>query len=733
MGSDEKKNREAPNADSLLRRLRSNIGKESENSESHTQNDENILKKKDKNEISADEPSSEDEKKITLEEFYGYSPIVRDRGSNVDHRGHFTKNRPVRKINVDENESADDVSVDDETEFNLMSIFGMEKEEPQSGDDNSEKSDEKNEIPYNDEAYGDEKEKNALRRDVKTEFTDESQTEKIFAAYKKKYLKSALNIACCLLFVLFTALIEYQSFLPFELPAFFNTSYYPKVSVLLELQIIVLIIALMPKNYADGLRQILHGSADENTIFAVTTTLTAVYLVCMTSVSGESDVNLLAFPAVLSAFLASISNFVSLKREINSFCIVSSKKEKLALYRKTRKEAENEIYEMSRYLPENNKFIAVAKSERVSDFYKNMNTVSAITDGIKFLIAAGILISLAFGIYLFVKRHNPSYSLLSAYAVLMTALPFSSYFLYSYPLYCLSRHARKRKSAVIGSQPLEQFSAPATVTFCDDDVFTENGIKLVSVKTYGKMPMDKLLRIAAAVLCPTGGSLGKVLESITESCDITDDMEYLNVYDDGIDAAVDGDRVLLGSYHFIVRNHLTIPYDEETDDDTDVFMYMSVGNEVVAKLRLAYTANPEFKKIMKNLFSSGLSVAVKTFDPNVDLSLLCRTLELDEKNPIKIIHTHDPLEVYEVKKTVNSTLVSVGGMKQLMETLHRCSRTRHVISICSVLAVISEIVAAVVMAVAMTMTDITQISSLYIMLYQLFWILPPLAISKFMS
>lgn len=162
-------------------------------------------------------------------------------------------------------------------------------------------------------------------------------------------------------------------------------------------------------------------------------------------------------------------------------------------------------------------------------------------------------------------------------------------------------------------------------------------------------------------------------------------------------------------------------------------MFMSIGSEVVAKFRLAYTPSPDFKGILDKLAAAGMTVAIKTFDPNVDLSLLCRTLGIDEKQPIKVIHTHDPLEVYEVKETISSPLVSVGSLKSLTETLHRTEKTRRTINTCSVIAGMSTFIAAIVMGVTLAMTDISTIPAYYISLYHLFWMLPSLAVARIFS
>lgn len=726
--NDAPKNGRGSSADALLRRIRSNIGSSADT-------------KKGSDEQSSDEPDinsrvAKDQKiSLSLEEMYDYDPVVREVGSNIDHRGRSASNRPTKKRSFDK-KSTENGDISDfgdrfatDTEIDLMSIFGMEKKEADTDRAESDLTETSADDPYADEA--------AFRSFSSAkrveEYTSPTQNKKLFSSYRKRYIRSIFSMLVCGLLFCFCCLLEFAPALGIDLPSFFDHRYYPGVTALLELQTMVLFVAMMPKKFLHGLSSLFVGKGSADSLFSLTVTASAIYAICISGASGGDDVAFFGSVAALSAVFASISEHLDTMRELYSFGIVASSKEKLVLYRKSRREAASEIEHMSRYLPEDNKYLAVTKSKRISDFYANFNALSPSTSGGRFMIMSGLLVALAFGIFILVKGGGANRALASAYTVLMTALPFSLYFVYAYPLCRLSRRARKHGSAIIGSSALDRYTAPATVTFGDDDIFPEGSVRIASFKNYGSTSLDKVLHHAAAVLCPTGGSLGKLLESIADSFEITDDMEFLSVSDDGIEAAVDGDHVFMGSYHYIVRNHLTIPYDVDVDEGRDVFMFMSIGNEVVAKFRLAYTPSPDFKGILDKLAAAGMTVAIKTFDPNVDLSLLCRTLGIDEKQPIKVIHTHDPLEVYEVKETISSPLVSIGSLKSLTETLHRTEKTRRTINTCSVIAGMSTFIAAIVMGVTLAMTDISTIPAYYISLYQLFWMLPSLAVARIFS
>jgi hypothetical protein len=274
---------------------------------------------------------------------------------------------------------------------------------------------------------------------------------------------------------------------------------------------------------------------------------------------------------------------------------------------------------------------------------------------------------------------------------------------------------------------------PATISLSDEDLFGKKSVHLVGVRTYGQMGMDKVLQIAAAVFGPAGGSLGKVLDDITESFDAIDDMEYLTLADDGVEAAVNGQHVLIGSYHYMMRNRLTIPFDRETNNGEDVFLYLSVDGEVSAKMRLQYIPKKNFGKALKSLFDSGTTAVLRTFDPSIDLSLISRLLNISERSPLKVIHVKDPKTLDQEKPSADSTVFTVGNISHLMNTLLRCSKARQAIKIGNVLAGFSVAISVIVLAVVLSFGNITEIPSIYMALYQLFWIIPPILVTKFFS
>ncbi len=713
-------NENQPRAKDLLNRIQKGIGSAAPQGPDPCEKDETfqedqlIGKRKD----SSEDGQTQTDHSFSLEDFYGYTPLTRDSVEHEENRPRKYREKIRRAPKVQEKSPQD-------YEYDLMSIFGMEEREEEEAAEEEifDEDEEDGGLPPEEGFF-------ARAKRKFEEYTDPSMKQGIYKVYRRRLLWNLADLAICLLLGFFVFAIEYSEKLPFELPGFLRVGAYPTVGVLLELQVLVLVTAMKVKPFLWGGLNLILGHATPESVYFLTVLLTA-FCYFLQLFTGQSEIVYFGLVTLLSSVLFSLYQLINLLYEIRSFRILSSKRVKKAVHRMSKGEAKMEMTQMSRYLPYGNKFLSVQHTEQVDGYFKHLNASSASESRIRFLVFGSLLMAVAFALFTFFTGGKVYDSIYIGYITLMLALPLSAYFCCSYPMYMLSIRAKDEDSAVIGSHALDGYLAPATITFSDADVFSK--VRLNSFKSYGSLPHDQVICIAAAVLCPIGGLLGRVLEKSVPEEMITDDMEYLSVSDDGIEAAVDGRHVLLGSYHYIVRNRLTMPVEHEMENSKIVHMFLAVDNEVAAHIQVEYTPFKSFQSTLKGLFDSGMTVVVKTFDPNVDLSLLCNVLNMDERQPIKVIHTQDPLELYEVKERVESPIVTLGGIHSLTETLRHAAKTKHVIGICTALAAVSIALSGVIMAAVLRLHDPMKIPDYYLALYQLFWLVPGIVISRLFS
>ena len=142
-----------------------------------------------------------------------------------------------------------------------------------------------------------------------------------------------------------------------------------------------------------------------------------------------------------------------------------------------------------------------------------------------------------------------------------------------------------------------------------------------------------------------------------------------------------------------------------------------------------YEADADFIYMLRRLYRQGMCVGVRSFDPNIDNELLSRIVDMEEY-PIKIIKLLDENQVPAVHSRIESGIVSRGTTKSLLKTLYLGSKMLLSIRANRVIRILSVIVSALFMAVAVFANVLGNYSSAYIFLYQFIWMIPMYLVSK---
>ena len=706
-------------ANDLLKRLRKNMGIEEKaeeitpQPESEEEKLKRMVEKKEKNEFS-------------LEDFYGYTPVVKDRETARAEMRKLEAQKKSRKKEQaqikEEIRRSEEKEVDND--YNLMTIFGMEP-----GSEEIPENEEPEETSYSEEVAEDEK-VNRFSDRKRRLYETADEKKKILLEYRSEIRKSFFSLAAVFVLAAVAFFIECSSSLGWLMPPFLNLEGYPTVVVWVEIELLVLSAFFIRKSIFSGLKTAFTGYPDSSVLTFILYAFSLVYDLSLL-ISNEKDYYLFGLPVLFCGFLTSLSYLFDLFRKLFGTKITFSKALKFAVNRMTSEQSSDVSESVSRFLPDDNKYLSIIQSEKISGLFEMDGALCKKNKGVRILIIIGLIEAFALGIYNTVRSGNVFTGFKTIYIASLLTLSMIVVMLLSVPLFKLSLKAFSNKCAVIGRNTVSDLVSPATVTLYESDLFKESSVSIKGVKSYGDIPIDTLIRYTAGAYIPIGGPLSRVLSNITENIDVSDDVEILFSNEDGLEAAVEGKHILLGSDRFMMMNRLTRPYDDELDPGTDVFMYIAVGDKVMGKFTLRYTPNGRFEKYIGKLFDAGMTVVIKATDPNISLKLLCGVLGISEHDPVKVIHVTAQDENFVVYEECRSSMFTAGNVTGLIKTLYDNNRAYHVIGINTVLAAISSVIGAIVMAVVLSLTTIASVPSAYIVLYQLFWLLPTLIVAVF--
>lgn len=619
----------------------------------------------------------------------------------------------------------------DDTDVKLMMAFGMEEELASTvGFDKVSEVEEKL-----DRTNMDQQEAEGLitGTDREIEFTSASQTKGIFRTYRKKYSSVLVRLLIGLVLLITAFLFENITVFGGSLPASLDMAVFPLIHIMFDLQLLLIGGALIYRQVIGGTAALLKLKAVPESIMAVLLIVSVLYQLAACFVIPDAGLRMYAFPVLLGVFLTLIYEFLNLKREIFCFNIVASKRAKFAIVKLANEEAELETEAFSQLLPENPHIFKIGRTMFADGFFARMRSVQAHHALFNTVIFSLLAVSVMFFVLGYVFDGQIYSDIALAYIALLISMPLSVFITYSYPFYKASKEAYGVDSAILGESSLAEYSDANAISFDDKDVFPSYGVKVKSVKVYGENRIDYIIFNAASLFIKTGGPLADVFEIATRDLGHSDHVELIKVDSNGIEAVIEGAHIFMGKAAYI-RSKGFYPKTESdenaNDEDGDnSVMYMVLNDELAAKMYVQYVIDPDFEFVIKQLHKIGICVGIKTFDPNIDDAMMSTKIKIS-KYPVKVLKCKTTADVNEVSDRLESGILSKNSAKALLQTLSLCDKVTGVTKNNLIVKIFSVVISVILSAIIMILGMAASIPSVFIALYQIFWMIPMIIITR---
>lgn len=613
---------------------------------------------------------------------------------------------------VDYEDSEEDIVVEgeiDSTDINLMLAFGLEDElERTMGADAAKKLTE--ELDQEQRAR-DEK----SRRTVDNEYMNRTQTAEIASAYKRKYsgLKIKLTLSVILTVILF--FYENLSLFGYTFDGAFNPAIYPVVYIMGSLQIMLLCAACAYRELLSGAKELFTGKQGAHSLAFVMVLGGIVYssVLCNAVVSPKAPVLFNLAPALGCVFVL-VYEFFCTKREIFAFNVVSSKRPKYVVTKLSSSYDEGDVLKFD-----------------MADFIENFFTrTKEATKASKAYAASSIIISsvaaVLCGVFSKVSGTDTAGVVESIAAGFFASCPISMFITMSYPFFCASRDAYDNDGAIIGETSLEEYADTTAVTFDDVGVFPSFGVKVQNVKIYNDNRIDSVLYYASSVFASARGPLTDVFDVATLEIGHSENVKIKAAGTGYLSASVDDCTVTFGTAAELISRGFDIPEDI-TDEDNEIpenisVMYMFCEENLMSKMLIRYTMDADFEFIMESLCNDGISIKIKTYDPNIDDSMIAVHVGKG-KYSFSVSRYEGADEGTVVKEREDSGIVSRSTTKSLLQMLSDCAKVISARRVGITVGVVSSII-SVGLVILLLIAQPEQLSSRLILIYQLFWLIP---------
>lgn len=211
----------------------------------------------------------------------------------------------------------------------------------------------------------------------------------------------------------------------------------------------------------------------------------------------------------------------------------------------------------------------------------------------------------------------------------------------SMPLAVLSaiRESREHRISVKGGKFMEAMAEADTLVFDKTGTLTHATPTLMDIVTFEGRDPDEMLRIAACLEEHYPHSVANaIVKGAKEKCldhdELHSKVEYIVAH--GISSFLDDERVVIGSYHFVIEDEgCSIPESEK--DKLDAInteysrIFMAIGGRLAAVLCIFDPLREEAAEVIKELHSLGFKkICMMTGDNKKNAKAVAAKLSLDE-------------------------------------------------------------------------------------------------------
>ena len=539
-------------------------------------------------------------------------------------------------------------------------------------------------------------------------------------------LRAGVTGLSLLLMLVFGLLSEYNAILPSFIPYYLLTQPY------LILELIFLIIAgafSWPVLY-NGVRGLvrLHANSDSAAaIAAAAAAVQTVLLLFSTDQLESAAVHLYAPLAVLALFLNTLGKLSMVGRIARNFHFVAAPDRKMAVHLL---HDHNTALQMARGCVADTPVIAY---QARAGFLRNFLRVSYLPDPIEqnAPVAApiGIVCSLILCVATLLLSHDALAALTAFTASCCVCTPMMGQLCVNLPLAQASRIVSRHGAMISGYEALDRFSDVNAILIDAKELFPKTNVKISGVRTFGDQRVDEAILEAAALLSETGGTLGEIFDDVIQSRrDLLPKVDSAT-YEDGkgISGWVSGHRVLIGNRALLEEHHITPPsrdFEKKNLVDDKQILYLASGGQLVAMFPLTYKTDRRRTVELCRLEDNGVSFLVRTCDPNITPELIARCFQLD-KGSINVLPTRLG-DVYvrageNTKAPATAWMATKGRPTALMRLLTVCIRQRGNISLAVALQYVAVILGFTLVAFLSCFSGLPKLSTLFLLLYELFW------------
>lgn len=322
--------------------------------------------------------------------------------------------------------------------------------------------------------------------------------------------------------------------------------------------------------------------------------------------------------------------------------------------------------------------------------------------------------------------------------VILLGLPMSAVFSSADILRSSNKILLSDNSFVSGYSAVDNAVKANAVVIDASDLFLYGGCNIYGIKPLHSMRIDDAILYTAAVIIQSGGTLSDVFDRIILSKrEILPNVESL-AYEEklGCSGWINDQRVLVGNRELLSKHNVEVPSKEEEEKyktNGRQVIYLAVEGKTAALFVVGYKPNKGTEKYLNLLEKYGVSLLVRTTDPNITESMIEQYFDLP-RNFVKIIN---PVagklfkDLYDTEMPSDACeIMHDGKVDTLLRSFLSAFSIHDKTKISAVLQCIGIGIGILVEALLSFTSGLSQVGVLQILIFEIVWTLLVILIPK---
>lgn len=523
------------------------------------------------------------------------------------------------------------------------------------------------------------------------------------------------------------------------LPAFLRAEVLPLAYLITNLCLLTMVIVFCRKTVLGGIRALvsLQANADSGVaVAAAAAWIQGFALLFQTQEVERGQLHLYAVLAALGLFLNSAGKLSMVRRIRANFRFLISPEPKMGV---ELFDDYNTALQLAKGCVVGEPLIAY---QRKTGFFRNFLRNSYEPDPSELasqsmspLLFLGTLVLCAVSLVL---TRSASAAITALAAAACVSAPITSMLCVNMPISRLSALARRCGTMLVGNPAVEYFCNTNALMTDAKELFPKGTVILNGIKTFGGQRIDEVIMDASAVMCTLGGPLSDLFEQIIQNRrDILPKAENITYEDErGVTGWVNGRRTLVGTRWLLEQHGLTPPsrdYENKYLLGGKKVVYLASQGELVAMFVVSYHSDKRRALELRRMERNGISLILRTTDPNMTPEFVAECFGLDPHSVRVLPETLGTLyqtKITKERERADALFVTKGRPASMMRMLTACVREKSNITMATLLQTVGVILGFTFVAFLVFYSGLEQLSTMALLLYQLFWAAAVLVIPR---